>query len=92
MVGDASQNELPAGIVQRIAIVRTLASNPDVILFDEANSGLDSSSDEDLRRLMERLKGRCTIVLVSFRPSLLNLADRIYNLKDGQLTLKEGGK
>ena len=89
MVGDASQNELPAGIVQRIAIVRTLASNPDVILFDEANSGLDNRSDEDLRKLMEKLKGRCTIVLVSFRPSLLRLADRIYDLKDGQLTLKE---
>lgn len=85
MVGDASQNELPAGIVQRIAIVRALASNPDVILFDEANSGLDSGSDEDLKNLMEGLKGKCTIVLVSFRPSLLKLADRLYDLKDGTL-------
>ena len=85
MVGDASQNELPAGIVQRIAIVRALATNPDVILFDEANSGLDSSSDEDLKELMAKLKGKCTIVLVSFRPSLLKLADRLYDLKDGQL-------
>ncbi|HPF45394.1 MAG: ATP-binding cassette domain-containing protein [Alphaproteobacteria bacterium] len=86
MVGDASQNELPAGIVQRIAIVRALASNPDVILFDEANSGLDSSSDEDLKELLEKLKGKCTIVLVSFRPSLLKLADRHYDLKNGELT------
>ncbi len=85
MVGDASQNELPAGIVQRIAIVRALASNPDIILFDEANSGLDSSADEDLKELMEKLKGKCTIVLVSFRPSLLKLADRLYDLKDGTL-------
>ncbi len=85
MVGDASQNELPAGIVQRIAIVRALASNPDVILFDEANSGLDSNADEDLKGLMEKLKGKCTIVLVSFRPSLLKLADRHYDLKNGEL-------
>ena len=86
MVGDASQNELPAGIVQRIAIIRALATNPDVILFDEANSGLDSSSDEDLKNLMEKLKGKCTIILVSFRPSLLKLADKIYDLKEGELT------
>lgn len=86
MVGDASQNELPAGIVQRIAIVRALATNPDVILFDEANSGLDSNSDEELKELMAKLKGKCTIVLVSFRPSLLKLADRLYDLKDGHLT------
>lgn len=85
MVGDASQNELPAGIVQRIAIVRALATNPDIILFDEANSGLDSSSDEDLKNLMEKLKGKCTIILVSFRPSLLKLADKLYDLKDGTL-------
>lgn len=85
MVGDASQNELPAGIVQRIAIVRALASNPDIILFDEANSGLDYESDEDLKNLMEKLKGKCAIVLVSFRPSLLKLADRSYDLKDGKL-------
>lgn len=85
VVGDSSQNELPAGIVQRIAIVRALASNPDVILFDEANSGLDYESDEDLKNLMEKLKGKCAIVLVSFRPSLLKLADRSYDLKDGKL-------
>ncbi|MCP5381140.1 MAG: ATP-binding cassette domain-containing protein [Kordiimonadaceae bacterium] len=85
MVGDASQNELPAGIVQRIAIVRALASNPDIILFDEANSGLDSNSDEDLKELMEKLKGKCTIVLVSFRPSLLKLADRHFELVNGEL-------
>lgn len=92
MVGDASQNELPAGIVQRIAIVRALASNPDVILFDEANSGLDAKSDDELKQLMEKLKGHSTIVLVSFRPSLLKLADRIYDLEDGKLTLNDGGE
>lgn len=92
MVGDASQNELPAGIVQRIAIVRALASNPDVILFDEANSGLDNNADEDLKNLMAELKGKCTIVLVSFRPSLLKLADRIYDLKDGELKLSKSPK
>lgn len=92
MVGDASQNELPAGIVQKIAIVRALASDPDIILFDEANSGLDSGSDEELKELIEKLKGRCTIVLVSFRPSLLNLADKLYDLDNGQLIENKGGK
>ncbi|WP_321393405.1 peptidase domain-containing ABC transporter [Emcibacter sp.] len=85
-IGDGAQNELPAGIAQRIAIARTLASEPDVILFDEANSGLDNQSDEDLIRLMTGLKGKCTMVLVSYRPSLLKLADKLYDLQNGQLT------
>ncbi|WP_417317276.1 peptidase domain-containing ABC transporter [Emcibacter sp.] len=84
-IGDGAQNELPAGIAQRIAIARTLASEPDVILFDEANSGLDNQSDEDLLKLMTSLKGQCTMVLVSYRPSLLKLADKLYELNDGTL-------
>ncbi|MCF6215819.1 MAG: ATP-binding cassette domain-containing protein [Emcibacter sp.] len=85
IIGDGAQGEIPTGIAQRITIARSLACKPDVILFDEANSGLDSQSDDDLQKLIEQLKGTATIVLVSYRPSLLRLADRIYDLKGGQL-------
>ncbi|MAU41345.1 MAG: hypothetical protein CMF31_06960 [Kordiimonas sp.] len=85
-IGDASFEELPSGVAQRIAIVRALITKPDVILFDEANSGLDSQADLDLKHLMENLKGQCSIALVSYRPSLLNLADRIFELEGGRLT------
>ncbi len=85
MIGDGAQNEIPPGIAQRITIARSLASKPDVILFDEANSGLDTQSDNDLQKLIERLKDVATIVLVSYRPSLLRLADRQFDLKDGCL-------
>ncbi|WP_168190367.1 peptidase domain-containing ABC transporter [Luteithermobacter gelatinilyticus] len=86
-IGDGAENELPTGIAQRIAIARTLAWQPDVILFDEANSGLDNQSDEDLINVMTSLKGVSTMVLVSYRPSLLKLADKLYDLNKGHLTL-----
>lgn len=89
MIGDGAQGEIPTGIAQRITIARSLANKPDVILFDEANSGLDTQSDHDLQKLIETLKGTATIILVSYRPSLLRLADRQYDLKDGQLILQE---
>lgn len=85
IIGDGAQCEIPTGIAQRITIARSLAHKPDLILFDEANSGLDTKSDNDLHQLIERLKGSCTIVLVSYRPSLLRLADRQFDLKDGTL-------
>ncbi|WP_181040158.1 peptidase domain-containing ABC transporter [Paremcibacter congregatus] len=85
LIGDGAQSEIPTGIAQRITIARSLAHKPDLVLFDEANSGLDTKSDNDLQFLMERLKGTCTIVLVSYRPSLLRLADRQFDLKDGCL-------
>jgi len=92
MIGDGAQSEIPAGIAQRITIARSLACKPDVILFDEANSGLDAQSDNDLQKLIERLKGSATIILVSYRPSLLRLADRQYDLNDSGLILQNNSK
>jgi len=92
MIGDGAQSEIPTGIAQRITIARSLGCKPDVILFDEANSGLDTQSDNDLQKLIEKLKNTATIVLVSYRPSLLRLANKQYDLKDGHLILQEKPK
>ena len=62
---------------------------PRILLFDEANTAMDGSGDAILRNLLEKLKGRCTMVLVTHRPSVLNLSDRIYDLADARLTPRE---
>lgn len=84
-VGDGAGDKLPKGIKQRIAIARALVDKPRVLLFDEANAAMDSAGDSTLRNLLERLKGRVTLVLVTPRPSMLNLADRIFDITDAQL-------
>ncbi|MCF8473816.1 MAG: ATP-binding cassette domain-containing protein [Emcibacter sp.] len=89
VIGDGAQGEIPTGIAQRITIARSLAHKPDVILFDEANSGLDTQSDNDLHELIESLKGTATIILVSYRPSLLKMTNKQYELKEGRLILQK---
>ncbi len=85
MVGDGAGDKLPKGIKQRIAIARALVDKPRILLFDEANAAMDSAGDNTLRTLLERLKGRVTLVLVTPRPSMLSLADRIFDITDGKL-------
>ena len=85
LVGDGAGENLPRGIKQRVAIARALVDKPNVLLFDEANTAMDSSGDAMLKNLLERLKGRVTIVLVSSRPSLLSIADRVYQIEDASL-------
>lgn len=87
-------DKLPKGIKQRIAIARALVDKPRVLLFDEANASMDSAGDSTLRNLLERLKGRVTLILVTPRPSMLNLADRIFDINDSQLVerVPEGEK
>ncbi len=84
-VGESGTDALPSGIRQRIAIAHAIAREPRVILFDEANSYLDAAGDALLRTLLEEIKERTTLILVSHRPSLLQLADELYEIKDGVL-------
>ncbi|MBB4267572.1 peptidase domain-containing ABC transporter [Roseospira visakhapatnamensis] len=85
-IGDGAGETLPRGIRQRIAVARALLSRPRVVLFDEANTAVDGRGDAALRAGLEALKGDRTMILVSHRPSLLNLADRVFDLDDGTLT------
>lgn len=84
-VGDGAYDSLPRGIKQRIAIARALVNNPRIVLFDEANTAVDTTGDNYLRVWLERAKGKRTLVLVTPRPSLVKLADRVFDLKDGTL-------
>jgi len=88
-VGDGAGDKLPKGIKQRIAIARALVDKPRVLLFDEANAAMDSAGDSTLRNLLERLKGRVTLILVTPRPSMLSLADRIFDIEDAQLVERQ---
>jgi len=80
-VGDGASDKLPRGFRQRIAIARALVDKPRILLFDEANTSMDGAGDATLKFLLERLKGRVTLVLVTPRPSMLSLADRIFDIK-----------
>lgn len=91
-VGEASASSLPGGVAQRIVIARALAMRPRFILFDEANSALDYQGETLLKDLLKTIRNDVGIVLVTYRPSLLSLASRRYELKDGNLTLLQSEK
>ncbi|GAB4393085.1 MAG: ABC transporter transmembrane domain-containing protein [Gammaproteobacteria bacterium] len=86
-VGDIMGDYMPRGIKQRICIARALINNPKIILFDQGSAMIDKYSDTVLRKFLARLKGKHTIIIVSHRPSMLELADKIYKLENGKLSL-----
>ena len=77
---------LSGGEQQRVALARTLANEPDIILCDEPTGALDSKNS---RRVMEILKDYSKdhlIVLVSHNPHLVNkYSDRIITIVDGRI-------
>ncbi len=60
----------------------TLVEDPKLILFDEANTYLDQESDTRLLELLRNYRGKCALVIVSHRPSFLDLADTTYVIRD----------
>ncbi|MBF0272659.1 MAG: ATP-binding cassette domain-containing protein [Magnetococcales bacterium] len=88
IIDDGADESIPRGIKQRITIARALVSAPRIVLFDEANTAIDSSGDEKLKALLEAMHGKTTLIMVTHRPSLEKIADRVYEIKDGTLVPK----
>lgn len=76
---------LTEGALQLINVVRATCCQPGVILFDEANVSLDMKGDALVRDYLATLKGKRTLVLVTHRPSLLSLADKVYSIAEHKL-------
>jgi putative ABC transport system ATP-binding protein len=83
--------ELSGGQQQRVAIARSLANDPLVLLADEPTGNLDSSTGDQIVRLLQDLnaKGK-TIIMVTHEPDVaMNAKQRLY-MRDGRIERMEG--
>lgn len=78
--------ELSGGEQQRVAIVRALVKNPPIILADEPTGNLDSKTGDQIVDLIKSLKDKGkTIVVVTHNEEVAKKADRVVQMKDGQI-------
>jgi ATP-binding cassette subfamily C protein LapB len=88
-VGDQLFLLLPDGIHQRICLVRALVNRPKILILDEANTSLDENGDQLLKQVVRSLHGAVTVIFVTHRPSIQEIADASYELTDGFLLSKD---
>ncbi len=87
-------SELSGGERQRVAIARSLANDPKIMMADEPTGNLDSKSGKEIMGILTKLneeKG-VTLVIVTHDPSIANSMDRTVHLKDGQIVKDERRK
>jgi lipoprotein-releasing system ATP-binding protein len=79
--------ELSGGEMQRAAIARALAAEPEVLLADEPTGNLDSTTGEEILRILRTLNDEqnLTIVMVTHDRAVAALADRTLRLAGGQM-------
>ncbi|MFT5171067.1 MAG: ABC-type multidrug transport system fused ATPase/permease subunit [Candidatus Marinamargulisbacteria bacterium] len=84
-------SRLSKGQCQRIAIARTLVSNPNIIVFDEATSALDGISEMQIYKTLLKFKGQKTVIVIAHRISAIKQLDRIVVLGNEGEIVEQGG-
>ena len=90
---DHKPTELSGGQMQRVAIARSLAMNPDIVLADEPTGNLDTSSGTDIMSIFTELwKAGRTLVIITHDPALARRASRVVEVRDGTITSDHAGE
>ncbi|KAK1360061.1 Phosphonate C-P lyase system [Heracleum sosnowskyi] len=87
-LSDRPGSELSVGQAQRVALARTLANEPEVLLLDEPTSALDPISTQNIEDVLVKLKNKqgMTIIMVSHSiKQIQRIADVVCLLVDGEI-------
>ena len=85
-VDSQSAHLLPHGIKQLVKLASAFADQScQVMLLDEASSGLDVNLHQKLIQFLKKIKGMKTIIFVTESPDVLQLADEVYTIHDQSL-------
>ena len=77
--------KLSGGQKQRLAIARAMLRNSSIIIFDESTSSLDNFAQGEIKKSIDGLKGKSTIVIVAHRLSTIRNVDKIFFLDNGKI-------
>lgn len=75
-----SGKNLSGGQKQKIALLRALVNKPSVLVLDEPENNLEKQSVEKLVHYLEKIKGQCTVILVTHGKAFHNIIDQTLEL------------
>jgi len=79
--------ELSGGEQQRVAIARSLANDPEIVIADEPTGNLDSGTGKIIMEALKKLhqEQKKTIIVVTHDPNIASYSEEIVNIRDGQI-------
>jgi putative ABC transport system ATP-binding protein len=78
------------GEMQRVAVARAMANNPEVIIADEPTGELDSKTAEEIITLLHDIhrKDRKTVIIATHDEKIVTLANAVYAIHDGKMKIQ----
>lgn len=83
-------SQVSGGEKQRLALARALAQHPKLLILDEPTAALDADVEAEIIETIRNLAKNICIIVVSHQPAWIDLADRIYDVQAGRVTLRSG--
>lgn len=79
--------EMSGGEQQRVAIARAIAHKPQIVFADEPTAELDTATGLHVVKLFKELVSQqgMTIIMTTHDPSMIDIADKVYTLEDGEI-------
>ncbi|WP_228126522.1 type I secretion system permease/ATPase [Candidatus Marinarcus aquaticus] len=90
IVGERGEG-LSGGERQSITLARALLTDPKILILDEPTNSMDGQTEEAFKRRMKEIVKDKTLILVTHRPSVLSLVDRLIVMDDGKV-IADGSK
>ena len=78
---------LSGGQRQLVALARCLVTRPKILLMDEPTSSMDAQSEVAFLRQLKQAGGDCTLVMVTHRPAVLELVQRVVVVDNGRVVM-----
>jgi ATP-binding cassette, subfamily B, bacterial MsbA len=82
-------HRLSGGQRQRLALARALLRNPEILILDEATSQIDMQSEQLIRHSLSSHCGKRTVIIITHREKLLELADMVLEVQGGRLVPRD---
>jgi putative ABC transport system ATP-binding protein len=82
--------QLSMGEMQRVAVARAMANNPEIIIADEPTGELDSGTAQEIITLLHNVnkRDRKTVIVATHDEKIIDVADTVYMIQDGRMKLE----
>jgi ABC-type multidrug transport system fused ATPase/permease subunit len=77
---------LSGGEIQRLGLARALYYRPNILVLDEATSSLDASSEAEIYKAVDRLRGNVTVLVIAHRLNSIQRSDVVHFVERGQIS------
>ena len=83
-----NNKSLSKGEIQLLAFARAIAKETSIYIFDEPTSNVDTESENNLKKIINKLSKDCTVIIIAHKSSTIENVDRIFEVVNKKINVK----